>query len=63
MEGDDSEFMKFTVSTLQTFLKACGQFVSAIGQFSEAGLHECMPIVIFHARRHERSQRHFQANF
>ena len=35
----------------------------AIGQFSEAGLHEWMPFVIFHARSRERSQHHFWANF
>ena len=30
-----------------------------IGQFDEAGLHELVPFVIFHARSWERSQRHF----
>ena len=34
-----------------------------IGQFSEAGLHEWMPSVIFHARSCERSQCHFRADF
>ena len=35
----------------------------AIGQFSEAGLLEWMPFVIFRARSCERSQCHFWANF
>ena len=34
-----------------------------IRRFSEAGLHELMPFVIFCARCCERSQRHFQADF
>ena len=34
-----------------------------IGRFSEAGLHEWMPFVIFHARSCERLQRHFWASF
>ena len=34
--------------------------VFAIGQFSEAGLHE---FVIFRARSRQRSQRHFRADF
>ena len=34
-----------------------------IGRFSEAGLHEWMPFVIFRARSRERSQRHFRADF
>ena len=34
-----------------------------IGRFSEAGLHEWMPFVIFRARSRERSQRRFRANF
>ena len=34
-----------------------------IGRFIETGLHEWLPFVIFHARNHERSQRHFRANF
>ena len=33
------------------------------GWFREAGLHEWMPFVIFRTRSHERSQRHFQADF
>ena len=34
-----------------------------IGWFSEAGLHEWMPFVIFRARSRETSQRHFRADF
>ena len=34
-----------------------------IGRFSEAGLHEWMPFVIFRARGRVRSQRHFRADF
>ena len=34
-----------------------------IGQSSEAGLHEWMPFVIFHAGSHKRSQRHIWADF
>ena len=34
-----------------------------IGRFSEAGLHEWMPFVVFRARSRERSQRHFRADF
>ena len=33
------------------------------GRFSEAGLHEQMPFVIFRARSGEWSQRHFRADF
>ena len=36
---------------------------NTIGQFSEAGLHEWMPFVIFCARSCERLQRHFWADF
>ena len=36
---------------------------NTIGQFSEAGLHEWMPFVIFYARSCERLQRHFRADF
>ena len=35
----------------------------ATGRFSEAGLHELMPFVIFRARSRERSQRHFRVDF
>ena len=35
----------------------------SIGRFSEAGLHKWMPFVIFRARSHKRSQRHFRADF
>ena len=34
-----------------------------IGRFSETGLHEWMPFVIFRAKSRERSHRHFRANF
>ena len=37
--------------------------VLGTGRFSEAGLHEWMPFVIFRARSHERSQHHFRAVF
>ena len=37
--------------------------LDTIGWFSEAGLHERMPFVIFRARSRERSQRHFRADF
>ena len=37
--------------------------VLGTGRFSEAGLHEWMPFVIFRARSHERSQHHFRADF
>ena len=37
--------------------------VTSIGRFSEAGLHEWMPFVIFHVRSHKRSQCHFRADF
>ena len=36
---------------------------NGIGRFSEAGLHEWMPFVIFRARSREKLQRHFRADF
>ena len=37
--------------------------MSHSGPFSEAGLHEWMPFVIFHARSRKRLQHHFWADF
>ena len=48
---------------LAFFFSECLYQSPAIGRFSEAGLHEWMPFVIFRARSRERSQRHFRPDF
>ena len=44
-------------------IKTLPQSPICIGRFSEAGLHEWVPFVIFRARSRERSQRHVLSNF
>ena len=55
MMWDEYVWANQSVQNLNWFL--------CIGRFSEAGLHELMPFVIFRARSRERSQRHFRADF
>ena len=58
-------FYFFSILKIEVVMDGCLWISSArsIGQFNEAGLHEWMPFIIFHARSHERSWCHFQTNF
>ena len=47
----------------ENWLRMAKYEFASIGRFSEAGLHEWMPFVIFCTRSCERLQCHFRANF
>ena len=54
---------KWYLCQLPPMIVVYNQHNLAIGWFSEAGLHEWMPFVIFRARSRKRLQHHFWADF